>query len=250
MPDGGHETVTIDIAALIAEERLYPLFQPILDVAKSTIVAHEGLIRGPNGSALHLPSALFPAAIAAGLTNELEFAAARVIFTANAQYRSAGLLFVNFSARSITHLGSDRGRREFQDTLLRCQIPGRSLVIEITEHERVEDHQVLTHAIQFLRSLGVSIAAHARADPGCDPVALRPGDLLIRVKACGLNYFDIFVRRGMPGLPVPMVRASLLKPFGGSSGIACPQAKRPWTNQRGGGSPGNPARNSQKRLDK
>ena len=30
------------------------------------------------------------------------------------------------------------------------------------------------------------------------------GDLLIRVKACGLNYFDIFVRRGMPGLPVPM----------------------------------------------
>lgn len=31
-----------------------------------------------------------------------------------------------------------------------------------------------------------------------------PGDLLVRVKACGLNYFDIFVRRGMPGLPVPM----------------------------------------------
>ncbi len=31
-----------------------------------------------------------------------------------------------------------------------------------------------------------------------------PGDLLVRVKACGLNYFDIFVRRGMPGFPVPM----------------------------------------------
>lgn len=31
-----------------------------------------------------------------------------------------------------------------------------------------------------------------------------PDDLLIRVKACGLNYFDIFVRRGMEGLPVPM----------------------------------------------
>ena len=36
-----------------------------------------------------------------------------------------------------------------------------------------------------------------------DPV-MGPGDLLVRVKACGLNYFDIFVRRGMPGLPVPM----------------------------------------------
>src|SRR5258708_22831488 len=126
------------MAAWIAEERLCRRFQPILDVAKSTIVAHEGLIRGPNGSALHLPSALFPAAIAAGLTNELEFAAARVIFTANAQYRSAGLLFVNFSERSITHFGSDRGRREFQGKPLRYQIPGRSLVIAITETERVE----------------------------------------------------------------------------------------------------------------
>jgi alcohol dehydrogenase len=36
-----------------------------------------------------------------------------------------------------------------------------------------------------------------------DPV-VGADDVLINVKACGLNYFDIFVRRGMPGLPVPM----------------------------------------------
>jgi len=36
-----------------------------------------------------------------------------------------------------------------------------------------------------------------------DPV-VGPGDVLVKVRACGLNYFDIFVRRGMPGLPVPM----------------------------------------------
>jgi diguanylate cyclase (GGDEF)-like protein len=158
MPSVGHEAVTIEIAALIAEGLLRPVFQPILDVARASIVAHEGLIRGPAGSALHLPGALFPAASAAGLTNELEFAAASVIFTAYAQSRCTGLLFVNFSALSITQLGSERGRREFQDTLLRCQVPARSLVIEITEHERVEDHPILAHAIQFLRSLGVSIA--------------------------------------------------------------------------------------------
>ncbi|MHA1567475.1 MAG: zinc-binding dehydrogenase [Alphaproteobacteria bacterium] len=29
-------------------------------------------------------------------------------------------------------------------------------------------------------------------------------DVLIHVKACGLNHLDIFVRRGMPGMPVPM----------------------------------------------
>ncbi len=33
-----------------------------------------------------------------------------------------------------------------------------------------------------------------------------PGQALVQVKACGLNYLDIFVRRGMPGLPVELPR--------------------------------------------
>lgn len=36
-----------------------------------------------------------------------------------------------------------------------------------------------------------------------DPVP-RDGDVLIKVKAVGLNHLDVFVRRGMPGFPVPM----------------------------------------------
>jgi alcohol dehydrogenase len=36
-----------------------------------------------------------------------------------------------------------------------------------------------------------------------DPV-VGGNDVLIKVKACGLNYFDVFVRRGMPGLKQPL----------------------------------------------
>ena len=36
-----------------------------------------------------------------------------------------------------------------------------------------------------------------------DPVP-GPDDAIVRVAACGLNHLDIFVRRGMPGFPVPM----------------------------------------------
>ena len=36
-----------------------------------------------------------------------------------------------------------------------------------------------------------------------DPVP-GPDDVVVRVGACGLNHLDIFVRRGMPGFPVPM----------------------------------------------
>lgn len=34
------------------------------------------------------------------------------------------------------------------------------------------------------------------------------GEILVRVKAVGLNYLDIFVRRGMPGLPIDLPRIS------------------------------------------
>lgn len=40
-----------------------------------------------------------------------------------------------------------------------------------------------------------------------DPVPA-PGEILITVKAVGLNYLDIFVRRGMPGLPIDLPRIS------------------------------------------
>ena len=32
----------------------------------------------------------------------------------------------------------------------------------------------------------------------------RSGEVVVRIRGCGLNHLDIFVRRGMPGFPVPM----------------------------------------------
>ena len=36
-----------------------------------------------------------------------------------------------------------------------------------------------------------------------DPVP-GPGDVILRVRACTLNYHDVFTRRGMPGIKIPM----------------------------------------------
>ena len=66
----------------------------------------------------------------------------------------------------------------------------------------------------------VAIDAHG----GLDQVRLRtdwpeptagPGQAVVTVKACGLNYLDIFVLQGMPGLPVTMPRI----PGGDISGV-------------------------------
>jgi NADPH:quinone reductase-like Zn-dependent oxidoreductase len=40
-----------------------------------------------------------------------------------------------------------------------------------------------------------------------DP-APRPGEILVRVKACALNYLDIWERRGMPGVRLPLPHIS------------------------------------------
>jgi alcohol dehydrogenase len=66
----------------------------------------------------------------------------------------------------------------------------------------------------------VAIDAHG----GLEQVRLRtdwpeptagPGQAVVTVKACGLNYLDIFVLQGMPGLPVTMPRI----PGGDISGV-------------------------------
>ncbi len=36
-----------------------------------------------------------------------------------------------------------------------------------------------------------------------DPVP-GPGDVILRVRACTLNYHDVFTRKGMPGIKIPM----------------------------------------------
>ncbi|MEQ9642141.1 MAG: zinc-binding dehydrogenase [Alphaproteobacteria bacterium] len=53
-----------------------------------------------------------------------------------------------------------------------------------------------------LREHGGADAVKLEADfPDPEP---GPGDVVLRVRACSLNYHDVFTRRGMPGIKIPM----------------------------------------------
>ncbi len=56
------EVATTTVKDLIAHGLLRVVFQPIASLADGAIPAHEALIRGPVGSALDFPDALFCAA--------------------------------------------------------------------------------------------------------------------------------------------------------------------------------------------
>ena len=82
-------------------------------------------------------------------------------------------------------------------------------------------------------------ASVVKAHGGLDQIALvdwpepkaGPGQAVVEVAACGLNYLDIFVLRGMPGLPVQMPRI----PGGDISGTVRevgPGVARDWVGRR------------------
>ena len=149
---------------LAALGTLHGVFQPIVAVAKGAIVAYEGLIRGPTNC--HLPMVLFAAAAARGCSDELEYRAGEEIIQAYAAATAPGLLFVNFSAQAVMHLGSKRGCQYLLQVLARCEMAPRKLVIEITEHERVVDHAGMVAAARILRGLGIGIALDDFGDGG------------------------------------------------------------------------------------
>ena len=55
-----------------------------------------------------------------------------------------------------------------------------------------------------------AILFHEHGDPGVlhytdvNEPALRHNDVLVRVRACALNHLDLWVRRGLPGVPIPL----------------------------------------------
>jgi EAL domain-containing protein (putative c-di-GMP-specific phosphodiesterase class I)/GGDEF domain-containing protein len=134
------------------------LVQPIVSLPDATVVGHEALVRGPEGSPLEMPDALFAAARKAGATIPLELACVR---RAVEHWLAAGnrdKLFLNLSAGAMFHLLSGG---EFEWLLARLATGGRtgaSLVLELTEHERVADFSALRKALEVARLNGVQLA--------------------------------------------------------------------------------------------
>ncbi|CAB3796850.1 hypothetical protein LMG28614_04454 [Paraburkholderia ultramafica] len=144
------------IEELIARRDLSAVFQPIIDFEGGTILGYEGLIRGPAGTPLETPLALFSQALAEGCAIELERAAARTCIEAFAKLDFDGKLFLNFSAGAIRQLA---GAREDALALLRHRgVDPRRIVIELTEQSAIPDVGNFLPLIAALRTAGAQFA--------------------------------------------------------------------------------------------
>lgn len=150
------KTLCGELGALLAQERLHVLFQPIVDVGSGVIYGYEALIRGPSDSPLHSPLNLFDTAIDCGYLVELDYLCRRLAIDRFDELDLPERLFVNVTPETILQAHSPRGR-----TLSFLQDAGISpdrVVIEITEHMPIKDYQVIYEAVEYYRNMGFTIA--------------------------------------------------------------------------------------------
>lgn len=143
---------------VLVQGGLYPVYQPIISLTDGSIHAHEALIRGPRGTPLHTPDALLRAAAQEGLGFEFEYACLVAAMRTWGQMSVPGRLFVNVSAAALMQLVLLRGPDTLLELIAGMGILPRMLVLEITEHERVEDMDALADMVAQIHMSGVSLA--------------------------------------------------------------------------------------------
>jgi len=146
------------VMALISGEQLKPRFQPIAALVDGAILGHEALIRGPAGSVLEFPDALFEKSREENIAFELEQHCVKTILRWAESFDQCGKVFVNLSAHALTRIVNDGGVERLLLWAANHGFPMRKLVIEITEHESVTEPGDLIAKANALRALGISFA--------------------------------------------------------------------------------------------
>jgi EAL domain-containing protein (putative c-di-GMP-specific phosphodiesterase class I) len=129
-----------EVISVLREQRLYPVYQPIVDCSTGSTVGFEALARFPGESG-RPPNLWFDQARRVGFGVELELAAVRLAIAHAAKLPVDTFLAVNCSAALIA-------APELPQVLAATT---RALVIELTEHDPVADYDALKRALARIR---------------------------------------------------------------------------------------------------
>jgi EAL domain-containing protein (putative c-di-GMP-specific phosphodiesterase class I) len=153
VPDRSGQSPAVE--RIVAERLVRIEFQPIVDLATGEVVAYEALTRGPAGSPLESPAALFASAAAAGLASELDTIAhvTAFRFALDADLHPSTSIFINAHPGSV-------GRQipaDLAPTVLRAY--GRLRVfLDISEKAMATDPAATLSAIERARASGWGIS--------------------------------------------------------------------------------------------
>lgn len=140
---------------ILRNREIWTAFQPIVEMETRRVMGYEGLSRGPRGSELEPPIALFGLAGRNGLVEELERACRRQAFVDWNGAGLAGRLFINTvpaTVRDPSFLG--RGVLDY----LGKSLSPRLVTLEINERQVIENLNLYREAMHSFLDLGFTFA--------------------------------------------------------------------------------------------
>jgi PAS domain S-box-containing protein len=127
-----------ELAAILAARAFHPVFQPIVDLESRAVVGYEALTRFDSGQR---PDLCFADAWSVGLGSEFEIATLEAAVAAGRRLPKGVWLDLNVSPRLLAD--PEHLRPVLWDA-------GRPIVLEVTEHEVIEDYDFVRGAFHAL----------------------------------------------------------------------------------------------------
>ncbi|TDR79905.1 GGDEF domain-containing protein [Paludibacterium purpuratum] len=145
-----------ELDGIIRERRLFPVYQPIVDLHSGVTLGYEGLIRGPAQSPLHLPTPLFQQAAQCGRAVQLDHCCRRVTMERFAELALPARLFLNVNPESL--LSPEHRPGHTLNYLKQIGLEPERIVIELTETLPFASYRALREAVDYYRRNGFHIA--------------------------------------------------------------------------------------------
>lgn len=158
LTEGRAEPQLMTVQEIMACGLLTTHFQPLGRLRDGEVFGHEALVRGPKGHALGTPDALFAAAHEQGVNFDLEVHCVKLALQNWAQQGMRGRLLVNLSASSLAALMAHPVAHGILGLVKELGLVTSRLVVELTEHERVDNLPRLQRAIAIIREHGAQLA--------------------------------------------------------------------------------------------
>ena len=132
------------------------MFQPIVSLDDGAVIGYEALARPEGFAAMDSVEPVFEAARTGGRIRDLDWMCRRNAVDAARQLPDGSALFLNISAAAL--LDPVHGVDQLLLVLRNARRLPETVVLEITEHERIRDYDVLARVLAAYRAEGIRFA--------------------------------------------------------------------------------------------
>jgi diguanylate cyclase (GGDEF)-like protein len=135
---------------------LATVFQPVVSLFEGSVLGYEALARPEGFAAMDSVDEIFEAARTSGHIRDLDWVCRRRAVENAKQLPKEAILFLNISASSL--IDPVHGVDQLLDLLRSAGRPPQTVVLDITEHERIRDYELLSRILADYRHEGIRFA--------------------------------------------------------------------------------------------